>query len=153
MNNKFKIIINTELSRFVLLDGITKAGEGSITGRKHFNDPFTPALAIECLAQLGAYHVRYLVRFERHAFLLKIKSCLLPGGLLPPGDYNLSGSLQSRSTSAFTHLLRAELADKIIWEGIFLFALVDYDFSFKKEFLQEHYQRIFSCLQSGTRIN
>ena len=147
------VSINTGLSGFVLLDRIGETAAGSIAGSKHFVSPASLALAIESLAQLGAYHVRYLTNFEKHAFPLKIKSCRLPASPIPAGFYSLSGELQGRSASAFTHILRAKLADETIMEGVFLFAVVDYDSTFRKEILERHYRRVFSCLQKDIGID
>lgn len=147
------ININTGLPGFVLLDRLGELAAGNIAGSRHFAAPPSLALAIESLAQLGAYHVRYLTNFEKHAFLLKIKSCRLPTGPMPAGIYNLSGELLGRSASAFTHLLRAKAADKTILEGVFLFTVVDYDSTFRKEILQKHYERVFLCLQKDIGID
>jgi hypothetical protein len=147
------ININTGLPGFVLLDRLGEAAAGNIAGSRHFAAPPSLALAIESLAQLGAYHVRYLTNFEKHAFLLKIKSCPLPVSPMPAGIYTLSGELLGRSASAFTHLLRAKAADETIMEGVFLFAVVDYDSTFRKEILQKHYERVFSCLQKDIGID
>jgi len=147
------ININTGLSGFVLLDRIEETAAGNIAGSRHFVSPPSLALAIESLAQLGAYHVRYLTNFEKHAFLLKIKSCRLPASTIPAGFYTLSGELRGRSASAFTHLLRVKLAGETIMEGVFLFAVVDYDSTFRKEILERHYRRVFSCLQKDIGID
>jgi len=72
---------------------------------------------------------------------------------MPAGIYTLSGELLGRSASAFTHLLRAKAADETIMEGVFLFAVVDYDSTFRKEILQKHYERVFSCLQKDIGID
>jgi len=143
------ININTGLSGFVLLDRLGGLGEaaGNITGSRHFTAPPSLALAIESLAQLGAYHVRYLTNFEKHAFLLKIKSCSLPAKAMEAGTYFLSGALEGRSAAAFSYRLQAKLAAETVLEGVFLFAVVDYDSAFRKEILPKHYKRVFSCLQ------
>ena len=70
-----KVTVNTGIKSFILIDRITQAGTQNIGGIKTFtNDPLY--ICLESLAQLGAFHVRYLIGFERHAFLLKITRCL-----------------------------------------------------------------------------
>jgi hypothetical protein len=152
METQQKITINTGLNNFVLLDKITHAEARNISGIKTFSN--APAyLAIESLAQLGAFHVRHLIGFERHAFLLKITRCLMPAHEKLNGTYELSGILVSRSISAFSHILQAGKGDRIQIEGEFMFATVDYDQSFQKEKLMDHYRSVFSCLLKDSKTD
>ena len=145
-----KITVNTERDHFILLDGIIQAEKQCIQGIKTFNNE--PAyLGIESLAQLGAFHVRCITDFQRHAFLLKISQCLIPSQMDLIGTYHLWGDLVSRSESAFSYELRAEKEWRVQMEGTFLFATVDYDSHFKQEILQKHYRDVFSCLQNVTK--
>jgi len=147
-----KTIINTDLNKFILVDKITHAEAQNISGIKTFSN--APAyLALESLAQLGAFHVRYLTGFERHAFLLKITRCLIPAREKLHGTYKLSGMLVSRSMSAFSHILQAGKGDRIRIEGEFMFATVDYDRSFQREKLMDHYRSVFSCLQNDSKTD
>ena len=142
-----KIKIHTGLKGFILLDRISYAEEQNISGLKTFAN--APAyLGLESLAQLGAFHVRYITEFKRHAFLLKIGRCLMPAQAELDGTYTLSGTLVNRSASAFSYALHAKREGSVRIEGEFLFATVDYDKRFKKEILQEHYWNVFSCLQN-----
>jgi len=76
----------------VLLDRITETGDEIITGeRRYYNDP--AYLGIESLAQLGAYHVRFINDFEIHAFLLKIGHCRVIGSKILHGEYLIDGRL------------------------------------------------------------
>ncbi len=142
--------INTGLNGFILVDRIIQAGKQDISGLKTFAD--APAyLGLESLAQLGAFHVRYIMAFKRHAFLLKIGRCLMPAQAALDGTYQLSGTLVNRSSSAFSYALQAKRGGSVWIEGEFLFATVDYDKMFKKEILQEHYRNVFSCLQNDLK--
>ncbi len=146
------IKVNTGLSSFTLIDRIIQAEEKEISGTKAFhNDPVY--LGIETLAQLGAFHVRYISGFKRHAFLMKIDRCLMLEKQGLNGAYALSGTLVSRSTSAFTYALQAKKGRAVSLEGEFIFATVDYGKNFKKEMLKEHYKNIFSCLQNDSKKN
>ncbi len=144
------ITVNTRLDGFVLLDRIIQVEEKGILGTKAFNnDPVY--LGLESLAQLGAFHVRYISEFKRHAFLMKIDRCLMPGKQVLNGEYALSGSLVNRSASAFSYALQAKKGNDVSLDGEFLFATVDYDKNFKKEILKEHYKNVFLCLQNDSK--
>lgn len=145
-----KIKINTGLDGFILVDSISKIEDSTIQGTKDFTR--APAyLGIESLAQLGALHVRFITGFERHAFLLKIIRCEIPETGVLTGKYLLDGTLINRSGLAFSYRLRAEKENEAQIKGEFLYATVDYDNRFKKERLKQHYQKVFSCLQSASK--
>ncbi|MBE9547755.1 MAG: hypothetical protein IMF10_09745 [Proteobacteria bacterium] len=136
----------------MLIDRITEAAAGNISGIKDFAD--APVyLGIESLAQLGAYHVRFLTRFERHAFLLKITRCKMPEEEVLNGRYFLYGTLIHKSESAFAYKLQAKKENETCIEGEFLYATVDYSSAFKKEILQDHYRKVFSCLQNDIKTD
>ncbi len=152
MNINNRIEVNTGLDDFVLLDRITEAGDEIITGEKrYYNDPVY--LGIESLAQLGAYHVRFLTGFENHAFLLKINQCTIPPHHVLNGIYLLKGTLVSQSKSAFCYALQAGKENKVQIEGEFLYATIDYDRMFNKKILQAHYRKVFSCLQRESKTD
>jgi hypothetical protein len=145
-----RIALGCELGGFVLLDAISHIDPENITGYRHFEGAES-FLGIEALAQLGAYHVRYLCGFEKHAFLLGVKRCAIPNGRHISGTLRLGGQLTSRSTSAFSYNLQAVCENKPCMEGDFLFSVVEYDETyFKKEVLREHYRKVFSCLRNGS---
>lgn len=145
-----EIVIHTGLNDFVMLDRVLEVSASHIMGSRSFSD--APVyLGLESLTQLGAYHIRHLVSFSRHVFLLKIVHCSLPPAQILNGKYMLSGSLLSRSNSAFSCRLKAESEEKLIFEGHFLYASVDYDENFKKGALRRHYRKVFSCLRSDLK--
>jgi hypothetical protein len=147
-----EIIINTGLEGFVLVDKIHMLDETHINGARTFtNAPVY--LGIESLAQLGAIHVRYLIGYRRHAFLLKITRCITPANEKLDGTYALTGNLVSNSASAFSYVLRAVLNGNIQMEGEFLFATTDYDHGFKQDLLEEHYRNLLSCLKNDSRTD
>ncbi|MBU4186075.1 MAG: hypothetical protein KKI12_01810 [Proteobacteria bacterium] len=147
-----RIEINSGLEGFVLLDRISETGATTIIGEKrYFNDPVY--LGIESLAQLGAYHVRFLTGFENHAFLLKINRCTIPAHHILNGSYMLKGTLVSQSKSAFCYALQADKGNKVQIEGEFLYATADYDHMFNKKILQPHYRKVFACLQKESKTD
>ena len=143
------IVINTGMPRLRLLDAVTLTDENGIAGSCLLSDA-PPWLGIESLAQLGAFHVRFLTGFEKHVFLVKIKRCLLPRRETLHGRYRLAGRLLSRSSSAFSYDLEAWKGKELEITGRFLYAAVDYDDTFRKELLQDRYQGLFSCLTNAT---
>jgi len=148
-----RIVLRSGLSGFVLLDEISHAGPDSVKGSKRFESA-PPWLGIEALAQLGAYHVRFLCGFEKHAFLLGVKHCVLPRRPELTGPWRLSGTLGSRSSSAFSYDLTGTGPDEDILRGEFLFATAEYDGdALREDILRTHYEKVFSCLRSGSRKN
>ncbi|MBI4634423.1 MAG: hypothetical protein HY742_11085 [Deltaproteobacteria bacterium] len=143
------IVINTGMPGLQLLDAITRTDENGIGGGCLFSDA-PPWLGVESLARLGAFHVRFLTGFGKHAFLAKIKRCLLPRREPLTGRYRLTGKLLSRSSSSFFYDLEAWNGKELEIAGQFLYAAIDYDNAFRKELLQDHYQRRFTCLTNAT---
>ncbi len=149
-----KIRIKSTLNNFILLDKITKADQKNICGNKYFSDdPYY--LCVEAMAQLGAYHVRYLTKFDRHAFLLKI-DCLnlkqaLKEGISLNGKFNFFASLTNKSESAFAYNVCAQKKNIVFGEGKFLFASIDYNDDFNKKPLKDHYRKTFSCLMNDSQ--
>jgi len=143
------LTINTCLDRFLLLDCIRGVGQNSIEGSL-FLSGNQCYLGIEALAQLGAMHVRFITGFSGHAFLLGIRKCSIQEKFVRNSSLLLSGKLLSRSTSGFLYALNAAIEDKTLIVGEFLYATIPYDQKFKKECLESHYRKVFSCLKNGS---
>jgi hypothetical protein len=143
-----RIVLHSGLSGFVLIDSVTVADCTTIVGhKKYVHAPLY--LGIESLAQLGAYHVRFLADFEKHAFLLGVKRCSMPSGKELNGCFQLHGNLLGKGSSAYSYGLRATGGNGTEIEGEFLFAVVDYDeTTFNRSILREHYRKVFSCLRN-----
>jgi len=140
-----EINIHTGRDSFIMLDAITSVNATQISGIRSFSDE--PLYAgIEALAQLGAFHIRYLNAFERHVFLLKIESCRFNTGESLKGGFTLSGELINRSDSAFYCRMMAGKEGQNVIAGEFLFAAADYDQKFQSKTLRLHYEKVFSCL-------
>ena len=140
------IVINTGLAGFIMLDRVLEVTASRIVGTKSFTG--VPAyLPLESLAQLGAFHIRYITGFSRHVFLIKIVSCSIPLRTAMEGEYVLSGNLVGRSDSSFRSFVKAEKDKETAAEAELLYAAVDYDHNFKKGILHDHYTKVFSCLQ------
>jgi len=145
-----EIDINTGLNGFVMLDSVVEVSASHIVGVQTFSDDYV-FLCLESLAQLGAYHIRYLIDFSRHIFLIKIDHMSLPPGNVMEGKYLLRGNLLYKSESSFLCRLKAEIDNKTIMEGNLLFAAVDYDHNFRSDDLRHHYTRVFSCLRKDIK--
>lgn len=143
-----KISINTGLSGFSLLSGITEfSGEG-ICAYADLQD--APSyLGVEALAQAGAYHVRFLCGFERQAVLLVIRGCRLPAIETLSGLCELTGRLQSRSASAFAYGMSAALGGSKVLEGEFVFSAVPFDADFREDILRNYYEKKWTDLLNG----
>ncbi|HYA15174.1 MAG TPA: hypothetical protein VEF33_12615 [Syntrophales bacterium] len=140
-----EIVINTGRESFVMLDRVLEVSNSRIVGARTFlDDPVF--LGLESLAQLGAYHIRYLTDFSRHVFLIKISQCNLPPRKVMYGEHLLSGTLLHQSNSSFLCRIEAKRDNKTVMEGEFLFAAVDYDHNFRSDNLRHHYAKVFSCL-------
>lgn len=147
------ITVDTGLDRFLMIDRITAVSSSRILAEKNILKTeeriFT---GIETLAQTGALHVRYLLSFSKHAFLLSIKSYEGPTKL-PSGLYTISGLCENRSRDAFEYSIKAESMDGGTFKGRFLFAVSNYGSDFKQTHLEDHYRNIFSCLTKDTEKN
>ncbi len=156
------ILINTGLEKFSLIETITRVEPECIEGGICFSN--APVfLSMESLAQLGALHVRYLIGFKKHAFLLKIKrfspeTCSLEAGALEDrqvlnGRYRILGQLTGQSSQAFSYKLLLKKEERLFFTGEFLFGTVEYGDKFKRTSLENHYKRIFACLQNGLKTD
>ena len=148
-----RIILNSGLPGIVLIDAVTDADSAAIAGRKLFRH--APLYhGIESLAQLGAYHVRFITDFEKHAFLLGVKHCALPSRKELHSTFRIFGNLLGKGSSSYSYRLRAVGDDATEIAGEFLFAAVDYDETdFKRDILREHYRKVFSCLKNSSKTD
>lgn len=145
-----EILINTGLNGFVMLDRVLEVSNSHIVGVRSFSDD-PVFLGLESLAQLGAYHIRYLTIFSRHVFLIRIDHFSLPPGKVMRGEHLLCGNLLHQSDSSFLCRLKAEMENKTVMEGEFLFAAVDYNHNFQRDNLRHYYASVFSCLQKDIK--
>jgi len=143
-----RILINSSLNGFILLDEIKEVRQGSILAVRTFhNDPLY--LGIEALAQLGAYHMRFKNDFARHAFLLKINLFQVVGDEILDGKYFLEGAIGNQSSTTYSYNLTARKGSEYQTKGQFLFAMREYDEKFTRKKLETRYRRQFLdlCLE------
>ncbi len=147
------VTVRTGLSRFVMIDRILETDDTRILAEKAVSGPETAMFSgIEMLAQTGAFHVRRLLDFRRHAFLLGVRSYAGPCRL-SPGIYSVSGKLLGQSREAFEYHLTGQGPDHSRLEGLFLFSARDYDENFSQTNLEDHYRNLFRCLTNDTSKN
>lgn len=146
-----RIEIHTGMEGFHLLTSVSFMDDRRIRGRAVLADPSSLAV-MECLAQLGALHVRRLHDFSNHAFLLKVERFFLPEQGRIPGRLALFGTMGTRSQAAFSYDLGAEGEGKEVCSGRLVFSVTDYDERFRKDVLRKRYKEVFACLTSGSGI-
>lgn len=149
-----RIEFATGLDSFIMPDEITGVGGNAIEIIKNVRQAEPREFVwIETLAQAGALHVRYLTHFAKHAFLLKINHYAAEDVRCPPGAYVIKAALVSSSKTAYSYQVRAEKEGIAVCCGSFLFATVEYGDSFRKEELEQHYRKVFSCLTENLNGN
>ncbi len=150
---EINITIQTGLNGFRMLDRITGVQSSVLIAEKTIQSPETKGFTgIEILAQAGALHVRYLLDFKRHAFLLGIRS--YEGPSCPePGRYTVTAVCRNRSRDAFEYDLEGKGPEGLIFKGLFLFATREYGHDFQKNRLEGHYRNLFACLMNDTEKN
>ena len=145
------IEINSGLQSVLLIERITTFDLGEIRGVFTF-DGKRVFMLIEAMAQLGAFHVRRLDGFQRHAFLMKVGKCVLPEPLPEEGAMALQGELTGRSDRSFVYHVQVGRQGQTAMRGDFWFSTVDYDERFEGEKLRKHYEKVFLCLTSASGI-
>ncbi len=142
-------IMNSGLKSVLLLDRIVAIGSDEIRGSAAFDGKAVFKL-IEALAQLGAFHIRRCHDFNKHAFLMKVRRCILPDPLPEAGHLKLKGELTGQSDRSFIYRIWAEREGQTVIKGEFWFSTMDYDGKFEAARLKEHYEQVFACLTNAS---
>jgi len=144
-----QIVINTKLDGFVWPGKVVEMDEGAIRSIQSFED-VSDVICLEALSQLGALHIRHGIELKRHVFLMKILHSTLPKTAKITGRYSLSGILKGQTDQSWLYHLSAKLKEgNDLFGGVFLFGTIDYNDNFKKDVLQSHYLKVFSCSNIG----
>ena len=144
--------IRSHMTSFRLLDRITLLEPQRIDAQADFKGAPLFA-AIETMAQLGALHVRHLIRCESHAFLLKVNGCRLPNLHELNGKAAFTARLLHRSDKAYCYRIFTQDQARLHLEAELLFATIAYDDTFEKERLTSYYRNMLTCLQNATDNN
>ena len=137
--------INTNLSDFVMIDKITKIDDKTIWSEKYFHE-LKHYKAIEFLAQTGAFHLRYINKFNKHVFLLSVSSFKYTNNECLSGKYQLKGEISAKSDFACSYKFTCKIGSCEKITGDFMFALKNYDNVYKKNILKPYYKKVFLCL-------
>ena len=144
------IVIHSRLKHFRLITRITQVDTKSIQGQADFIQ--IPAFcALEAMAQLAALHVRHNLRFQRHAFLLKVSEFQWPAKQFLEGCCRISAGLSSQGSDAFAYHVEAVGPENEKLNAGLIIGTKAYDEVHKQEILQRHYRDLFHALKTAGR--
>lgn len=137
--------ISSGLDAFRLIASITEMTPDAICGRTHAGKRplFT---GLEAMVQLAALHVRHCQQFQRHAFLLKVHRCRMPGLQVLEGQFCLSARLHAKSSHVFAYDVAAEGSGDVELSGSVMIGSQSYDDHFQKSVVTTYYQNLVSDL-------
>jgi len=133
------------LQHFRLLRRITSFSKEQIQAQVDFED-WPGFTGLEAMAQLAAMHARQCLRFEVHAFLLKVTRCRLPLRNVLDGRFLLTANLRSRSSQAFGYEVAAQGPHDEGLISALIIGTQPYDDGFQKDILKPHYQAVWTKL-------
>lgn len=135
------LTIHSRMAHFRLIARITQISSKGIRAEANFDQ--APVYAgLEAMAQLAALHVRQLIQFERHAFLLKIHHCRMPAVNVLAGRAGIEAGLRSQSSDAFIYDVVVRGLHGADFNSALLIGTRDYDDRFQKDILKAHYQAL-----------
>ena len=135
--------IHSQLKGFKLLDRLSKVTPSGVDAICRLERVPT-YLVLEAMGQLAALHVRHLVDFRRHAFLLKVARFELPAFELAAGRFHLTAELLNQSSNAFAYRVKARRGGHEDLTAALLIGTQAYDEQFQKVRLQPHYRNRFN---------
>lgn len=144
------INIHTGLDQFLLLDRITDFSDTDIMAEKSFSKD-EKFLLIEAAAQLASYHVRLLMKCEKHAFLLKVERfnfLFSESGI--SGTVRLTASLENTTDRAYSYAILGNTGEKEVFQAHLIIATSDYTDEMKADQFKTYYQNSLSCLLKST---
>ncbi len=142
------VIVNTGLDHFCPLHCITHITGEYISGKIIFvnSESF---IALEAMAQISAYHTRFLNDFNRHSFLLKVKKCSGPFNEILNGEYVVDSKITARTEMASTHNVTIHSSNKVLFKSEIMTAFTDYSADFPEEKFKKYYRDVFTCLMKN----
>ena len=141
------IDISSGLAHFRLIDRFTKISVEGMRATVMF-DRYPPYAGLEALAQVAALHARYVLQFERHAFLLKIRDWRMPVSETLDGTFDVEATLGGQSSHAFMYDAIARGPNGTAFSSQLLIGTKAYDERFSKERLKKHYQTLLATLKT-----
>jgi len=168
-------VVRGGVPRFVLLDRITGycCGTGGSMTTHTALQSVPNYLALECMAQCAAMHLRVTLRFERHVFLLGMRDVQLSesSSTHQPieteeqnGEFRilLTGTIvctatrtgETDSGASYTVVCRLLTGEgdpaAVIAQGEVLLSSLPYSERFPEQVLRPHYEALFHSLTGGT---
>jgi hypothetical protein len=139
--------IPSRMARFCLIGRLSAVSPKEICAVVHFDG--APAYTgLEAMAQVAALHVRRILDFERHAFLLRVYDWQLPFAHCLTGEFRIRAGLRSHSSSAFRYEVAALGADRLDLNSSLLIGTRDYGDRFSEDILKVHYQGLWAALKA-----
>jgi hypothetical protein len=142
------IKIHSRLRHFRLLTRITRVSEEGMDAIADLSRK-PPFCTLEAMAQLAALHVRHCIRFQHHAFLLKVNCVRWPLQDALQGIYRLTAERYSRSSHGFAYRVRARGPEGGVQDADLLIGTRPYDHQFRQDILEAHYRNLSHRLQGA----
>lgn len=140
------IKIHSHLKHFQLLERIVDVTPKSM-GATCCLEKAPTCLILEAMGQLATLHVRHLVAFKRHAFLLKVTHFDIPALELAAGRYMLTADQVSQSSNAFFYQVVSRGPHNENFETELLIGTQAYDGRFQETHLKDHYEKRFNRMK------
>lgn len=139
------LTLHSGLKGFQLIERLYDVQTATIGGISHFaSAPLY--LGLEAMAQLAALHVRHLMLYGQHAFLLKVSDCHFSDLDQLEGRYQFQADLLSKSSRAFRYCVDARGPGPVNFCAELIVGTRAYDDRFKAAHLRVHYQNRFKKL-------
>lgn len=104
---------------------------------------------VEIMAQAAALHVRKMLDFKRHAFLLSIQQCSMPRIGSLKGLFKVSAIQAHRSSAAFSYSVAARGPEGVDFDGELLIGTRGFDERFSQAKLSAHYRQLWARLRDA----
>lgn len=147
-----KVVVNTELNGFTVLNSIEKVDDLFIEGTMllESNENF---LILEAMAQLASLHVKKRINYSKHSFLLKIKKFDGMFLKLSEGKIILRCNLVGMSSGTFSYDVCAygyskenNNIYKLNISSSLIISTTEFSNDFKEDRLKKHYEKVMACL-------
>lgn len=128
---------------FLYVDEITSISPDKVCGGYNSSES-NDWEYIESAAQICSLHVRWLIKCERHSFLLKINSFEVENQL--GGVISIESELIGHSSESYKYRVTGKSNGTIVFKGDLVIGTVDYSKDFNKEDITKHYKGVLECL-------
>ncbi len=134
------------MPHFRLISKITAVSSAHLEAEATLND--APSyVGLEIMAQVAALHVRQMMDFTCHAFLLSVQHCTMPPDAVLKGCYRVNAAMGHQSSDAFSYRVKTSGPDGTRCECELLIGTCAYDDRFPRSELSTHYRQIWARLK------